>query len=229
MGLCGAAAPAPASAAQGAAAVAPATAGAQPAAGAVSKTLRYAFPVAESGFDPAQISDLYSRTVVGAILEAPLEFEFLASPARMRPNTAAEMPEVSADFRTFTFRLKPGIHFHLVEPRARRARFLEQARIDLGLGNVQVHCARIEDWTPPVPVDAIICQAVGSLSYILGVTAHLHGHRAQVLALKGQRPAAELAALGPAAEACETIRLKVKGWAERHLERVDSSRLPAPG
>lgn len=122
--------------------------------------------------------------------------------------------------------LKPDVRFHLVEPRARRARFLEQARIELGLGNVVVHCARIEDWTPPVPVDAIICQAVGSLSYILGVTAHLHGHRGTVLALKGQRPEAELAALGPAAEACEIIRLKVPGWAERHLVRVDCSRLP---
>jgi ABC-type transport system substrate-binding protein len=75
------------------------------------KTLRYAFRVAESNFDPAQITDLYSRTVVAGILDAPLEFEFLARPARMRPNTAAAMPEVSPDFRTFTFRIKPGIHF----------------------------------------------------------------------------------------------------------------------
>jgi ABC-type transport system substrate-binding protein len=77
----------------------------------VTKALRYAFPIAESSFDPAQISDLYSRTVVAAILDAPLEFEFLASPPRMRPNTAAQMPEVSADFRTFTFRIRPGIYF----------------------------------------------------------------------------------------------------------------------
>jgi len=76
-----------------------------------AKVLRYAFPIAESNFDPAQITDLYSRTVAGGIFDAPLEFEFLASPARMKPNTAAAMPEVSADFRTFTFRIQPGIHF----------------------------------------------------------------------------------------------------------------------
>jgi ABC-type transport system substrate-binding protein len=29
----------------------------------------------------------------------------------MRPATAAAMPEVSDDFRTFTFRIKPGIYF----------------------------------------------------------------------------------------------------------------------
>ncbi len=75
------------------------------------KVLRYAFLIAETSFDPAQISDLYSRTVVAGMIEAPLEFEFLAKPARMRPNTAAAMPEVSADFKTFTFRIKPGIYF----------------------------------------------------------------------------------------------------------------------
>ncbi len=79
--------------------------------GNTAKTLRYAFPIAESGFDPAQISDLYSRTVAAAMFDAPLEFEFLASPARMRPNAAAAMPEVTDDFRSFTFQIKPGIFF----------------------------------------------------------------------------------------------------------------------
>ena len=75
------------------------------------KTLRYAFRIAETGFDPASITDLYSRTVAAAIFDAPLEFEFLARPARVRPNTAAAMPEVSEDFKTFTFRIQPGIYF----------------------------------------------------------------------------------------------------------------------
>jgi len=79
--------------------------------GNTAKTLRYAFPIAESGFDPAQISDLYTRTVAAAMFDAPLEFEFMASPARMRPNVAAAMPEVTDDFRSFTFQIKPGIFF----------------------------------------------------------------------------------------------------------------------
>ena len=76
-----------------------------------AKVLRYAFRIAETGFDPAQVIDLYSRIVIASIFDAPLEFEFLAQPARMRPNTAAAMPEVSADHTTFTIRLKPGIYF----------------------------------------------------------------------------------------------------------------------
>ena len=76
-----------------------------------AKVLRYAFPIAETCFDPAYITDLYSRTLAAGIFDAPLEFEFLARPVRMRPNTAAAMPEVSDDFKTFTFRIKPGIYF----------------------------------------------------------------------------------------------------------------------
>jgi len=91
--------------------LAPLAAWSQAAAEAPPKILRYAFLIAETGFDPPQITDLYSRTVASGIFDAPLEFEFLAQPARMRPNTAAAMPEVSADFKTFTFRIKPGIYF----------------------------------------------------------------------------------------------------------------------
>jgi ABC-type transport system substrate-binding protein len=75
------------------------------------RVLRYAFPIAESSFDPAYVTDLYSRTILDGILEAPLEFEYLAQPIRMRPNTAAALPEITDDFRSFTFRIRPGIFF----------------------------------------------------------------------------------------------------------------------
>lgn len=75
------------------------------------KVLRYSFPVAETGFDPAQITDLYSAIVCANIFEAPYEYDYLARPAKVRPNLAEAMPEVSADFRTFTFRLRKGIFF----------------------------------------------------------------------------------------------------------------------
>jgi ABC-type transport system substrate-binding protein len=75
------------------------------------KVLRYAFPAAESGFDPAQVTDLYSNTVLVHIFEAPLEYEYLAQPARIRPNTAAALPEISADYKHFVFRIRPDIYF----------------------------------------------------------------------------------------------------------------------
>ena len=76
-----------------------------------TKVLRYAFPAAETGFDPAQVTDLYSNTVITHIFEAPLEYEYLAQPVRVRPNTAAALPEVSSDYRDFVFTIRPGIYF----------------------------------------------------------------------------------------------------------------------
>ena len=87
---------------------------AQPAsapAGAPQKVLRYAMRIAETGFDPAQVTDLYSNTLVANMFEAPYQLEFLARPVRIRPSTAAALPEISADFTTFTVRIRPGIFF----------------------------------------------------------------------------------------------------------------------
>jgi ABC-type transport system substrate-binding protein len=78
---------------------------------APEKVFRYSFPVAETGFDPAQITDLYSAIVCANIFEAPYEYDYLARPVQVRPNLAEAMPEVSPDFKTFTFRLKKGIFF----------------------------------------------------------------------------------------------------------------------
>ena len=76
-----------------------------------AKVLRYAFRIAETGFDPVQISDLYSRTITANIFDAPLQYEFLARPFRYRANTLVALPDVSADFKTFTLHIKPGIYF----------------------------------------------------------------------------------------------------------------------
>jgi ABC-type transport system substrate-binding protein len=75
------------------------------------KVLHYAIRAAESGFDPPQINDLYSRTLAANMLDAPYAYEFLARPVRLRPNTAVALPEASADFKTFIVRLRPGIYF----------------------------------------------------------------------------------------------------------------------
>jgi ABC-type transport system substrate-binding protein len=75
------------------------------------KVLRYAFQVAETGFDPVQLSDLYSRMVTSHIFEGLYGYDYLARPVRIVPVLAEAMPEISPDFRTFTVRLRRGVHF----------------------------------------------------------------------------------------------------------------------
>jgi hypothetical protein len=92
-----------------AAAVAVRPAGAQPP--SARKVLRFALSAAEIGFDPAEIQDTYSRIVTDHIFDDPLRYDYHARPVRLLPNTLTALPEVSADFRTFTFRVRPGIFF----------------------------------------------------------------------------------------------------------------------
>jgi ABC-type transport system substrate-binding protein len=81
----------------------------QPSAG--KKVLRVAFRVAETGFDPAQIQDIYSRTVTPHIFEAMYRYDPLARPIKVLPLTADGMPQHNEDFTTWTVKIRPGIYF----------------------------------------------------------------------------------------------------------------------
>jgi len=98
----------------GAAALAPRIALAQPRASAgstASTTLRVAFPVAETGFDPQATSDLYSDHVQRAIFETLYGFDYLARPYKRVPRTATALPAIEDGGRTWTIGVRPGIHF----------------------------------------------------------------------------------------------------------------------
>ena len=75
------------------------------------KVLRTIFPVAETGFDPAATRDLYSNAINEMIFERLYTYDYLASPAKIIPETADGMPEISADGKTYTIKLKKGTYF----------------------------------------------------------------------------------------------------------------------
>jgi ABC-type transport system substrate-binding protein len=76
-----------------------------------AKVLHITFAAAETGFDPAKISDYYSGTVIEAIFEPLLTYDYLARPAKIIPDAAEAMPAVSADGRTYTLKVRKGIRF----------------------------------------------------------------------------------------------------------------------
>ena len=76
-----------------------------------AKTLRYAFRIAETGFDPAKITDIYSRIITAHIFEGLVGYDHLARPATLKPVLAEALPEVSEDFKTWTFRIRRGVFF----------------------------------------------------------------------------------------------------------------------
>src|SRR5438477_6991703 len=75
------------------------------------KILRVTFQVAETGFDPVRVHDYYSGTVIEAIYDTLLTYDYLARPAKLVPQAAEALPEISADGKTYRLRIKKGIHF----------------------------------------------------------------------------------------------------------------------
>ncbi len=63
------------------------------------------------GLDPIFSSDVYTNAVVAQIYEPLLTYHYLKRPLTLQPLLAAEMPKVSEDGLTHTFKIKKGIQF----------------------------------------------------------------------------------------------------------------------
>ncbi|TMG75521.1 MAG: hypothetical protein E6H80_05545 [Betaproteobacteria bacterium] len=77
----------------------------------LSKALRITFQVAETGFDPVKVSDYYSGTVIESIFDPLLTYDYLARPAKLVPNTAESLPQITDNGKTYTLKLRKGIYF----------------------------------------------------------------------------------------------------------------------
>src|SRR6202158_4497808 len=62
----------------------------------LNKTLRVSFPIAETGFDPQPVGDVYSAYVDRMIFDPLYRYDYLARPYKIVPNTATAMPEGAA-------------------------------------------------------------------------------------------------------------------------------------
>jgi len=77
----------------------------------MKKVVRHVFPAAETGFDPAGVHDLYSGTLVQVIFETLYTYDYLARPSKLVPLTAEALPQITDNGKTYTIKLKKGIHF----------------------------------------------------------------------------------------------------------------------
>ena len=82
-----------------------------PAAADPQKVFGYAWPIAESTWDPQKAIDVYSGIGNSAMFDPPLTYDYLARPLKLIPNTLTALPEISADGLTLTMHVKPGIYF----------------------------------------------------------------------------------------------------------------------
>src|SRR6202158_2541776 len=77
----------------------------------MNKVLHWEFRAAETGFDPGRVTDYYSNTVIEAVFERLLTYDYLARPPKLGPEAAEGMPQISDNGKTYLFRIRKGAYF----------------------------------------------------------------------------------------------------------------------
>ncbi len=112
----------------------------------------------------------------------------------------------------------PERDIHLLDSNVKKTRFLFQVKTALGLDNMIVHHARVEEFPGAGEYDAVLSRAFASLDDMVTGCRHLLAPGGCFLAMKGVYPEAELEAVLDRCELRAVHPLRVPGLeAERHL------------
>jgi len=121
----------------------------------------------------------------------------------------------------------PGIPLALARPawrvtvndrNSKKAAFLRQTKIELGLANLEVSEGPAQAWHPPERFDCVISRAFAALDEFVSACRHLVAPGGMLAAMKGARPEPKPGATPVDADCSDVRRLQVPMLdAERHL------------
>lgn len=127
----------------------------------------------------------------------------------------------------------PGVPVAIAMPQAavtlldsshKKCAFLEQAKAELGLGNVEVVCDRVENWKPEKQFDAVISRAFSDLADFIAQAQHLVAPGGRLIAMKGVYPFDEIARVPASHRVARVLELQVPHLeAKRHLVFVEAA------
>ena len=118
----------------------------------------------------------------------------------------------------------PQAHVTLLDSSHKKTAFLEQARIELDLGNVDVVCARIEQWQPAQPYDVVVSRAFSELSDFVVQARHAVGPGGGMIAMKGVYPFDEIARVPSSHKVAQVLELHVPQLdAKRHAVFLEAA------
>jgi len=106
--------------------------------------------------------------------------------------------------------VRPQWHFTLLDSNSKKTSFVQQAVIELGLQNVTVCCARVEEMQSPQKFDGIISRAFAETADFIALTRHLRAEKGRWAAMKGT-PEQELERLPEDVAVERIIPLNVSG------------------
>lgn len=112
----------------------------------------------------------------------------------------------------------PEKRFVLLDSNGKKTRFVQHAVGVLGLANVEVVHARIEQWEPQDSFDTVISRAFSSLHDFVTSSGRFIHDEGCLLAMKGKQPVGEIEALPATWTVARVVPVSVPGLdAERHF------------
>ena len=118
---------------------------------------------------------------------------------------------------------KPHTRVTLLDSSHKKCAFLEQARIDVALANIDVVCERVEQWRPPERFEIIVSRAFSDLADFVGQAQHLLAPGGRLIAMKGVYPFEELDRIPASHRVSEVRELHVPSLeAKRHVVVVQA-------
>jgi 16S rRNA (guanine527-N7)-methyltransferase len=124
--------------------------------------------------------------------------------------------------------VRPDMKVAMIDTVHKKTAFLTQVKAELGLGNVTVHTARVEQLQVSDKFDVITSRAFADLSDFVNWSCHLLAEQGRYIALKGVAPQDEQQRLPAAWRVSGVQPLQVpRLGAERHLVFIEKVREPA--
>ena len=152
--------------------------------------------------------EMVTRHILDSLAVVP----FLTRGSLLDVGTGAGLPGVPIAIAS------PGLDVTLLDSNAKKLRFVRQAVAELGLDNVQVVQARMQEYQPGRSFDMVISRAVASLDELYRQSIHLMRPGGRMLFMKGAVPEQEIGVLKDGRAGLHIERLNVPGLAaERHL------------
>ena len=113
--------------------------------------------------------------------------------------------------------VRPDVGMTLIEAVEKKSAFQRQAKIELGLSNVMVHCGRVEELSGGL-FAAVISRAFADLSEFIRLAGHLLAPSGRLYAMKGLVPEDEIRQLPTGWTVLDCRKLSIPGLdAQRHL------------
>lgn len=158
--------------------------------------------------------DMVSRHLLDSLAVLP----FLRGQRFIDLGTGAGLPGIPLAIAV------PDKSFVLLDSNGKKIRFLFQARISLGLANVEEVQARVENYRPAAGFDGILSRAFASLEDMIKGSRHLLNPGGRFYAMKGRYPDRELSRLTKPYNVCGSHPLRIPGLEEdRYLIEIGTT------